>query len=305
MAYQTVFKRYEIKYLLTTEQMDRIMKAMEPYMVMDKYGESTIRNIYFDTDDYILARHSIAKPDFKEKLRIRSYARANHNDKVFVELKRKYEHVVYKRRVAMPEEEAMSWTMSGSGSMQTARAYTRDGRQGQLYDEIGYFLSYYSNLRPVMYLSYERQAYRMREEENDFRVTFDRNILCRDYDLSLTSEVYGTPILEEGKVLMELKCPGAIPMWMVKVLSEEKLYKTSFSKYGTAYTTFVLPEYAAGISKRAMEELAASEYSDRNAAGVQEKGNNRNGKGKDSGKRMHKWKWAFSKGQMFPVSRSA
>ena len=61
-------------------------------------------------------------------------------------------------------------------------------------------------------------------------------------DLSLTSEVYGTPILPEGKVLMEIKCSGGIPLWMTQVLSKEKIYKTSFSKYGTAYEMLIFPQ---------------------------------------------------------------
>lgn len=110
MKYQAVFKRYEIKYLITREQKEAILAAMAPHMSLDQYGKSTIRNIYFDTDDYILARHSIAKPDFKEKLRIRSYKKADERSEVFVELKRKCDHIVYKRRIALPEEDAMKWS---------------------------------------------------------------------------------------------------------------------------------------------------------------------------------------------------
>ena len=84
MGYQAVFKRYEIKYMVTAEQKARILKAMEPYMERDRFGRSTVRNIYFDTDDFVLARHSITKPNFKEKLRIRSYATADADSTVFV-----------------------------------------------------------------------------------------------------------------------------------------------------------------------------------------------------------------------------
>ena len=76
MAFQTVFKRYELKYMLTLEQKEKVLEAMKPYMSLDKYGRTTIRNIYFDTDNYRLIRRSIDKPTYKEKLRIRSYSRA-------------------------------------------------------------------------------------------------------------------------------------------------------------------------------------------------------------------------------------
>ena len=109
MAFQTVFKRYEIKYMITLEQKAKVLDAMKPYMKLDKYGRTTIRNIYYDTDTYLLIRRSIEKPTYKEKLRIRSYGRAEPNSTVFVELKKKYKHVVYKRRISLPNNEAMGW----------------------------------------------------------------------------------------------------------------------------------------------------------------------------------------------------
>ena len=104
MAFQTVFKRYEIKYLLTAEQKQKILRAMAPYMVADQYGKTTVRNIYFDTDNFQLVRHSIDDPVYKEKLRVRSYGAADPQGTVFVELKKKYQKVVYKRRIAMPKK---------------------------------------------------------------------------------------------------------------------------------------------------------------------------------------------------------
>ena len=103
MEYQNVFKRYEIKYLISQEQKRIVLEAMEQKMALDKYGRTTIRNIYFDTDSYRLIRRSIEKPAYKEKLRIRSYCKAQPNSTVFVELKKKYKSVVYKRRVPMTE----------------------------------------------------------------------------------------------------------------------------------------------------------------------------------------------------------
>ena len=115
MSYQAVFKRYELKYLLDQEQKQRILTAMEPYMVLDRFGRTTIRNLYFDTDNYRLIRHSIEKPAYKEKLRLRSYSRPEGSSPVFVELKKKYQAVVYKRRLAMSQEQAISWLCEDGG----------------------------------------------------------------------------------------------------------------------------------------------------------------------------------------------
>ena len=236
MAVQTVFKRFELKYLLNAEQKERVLQAMEPYMTLDGYGRTTIRNIYFDTDNYRLVRHSIEKPVYKEKLRIRSYRQAEEDSTVFVELKKKYRKVVYKRRGSLPEKEAMEW-VSGRN---------RCRGDSQIAGEVDYFLKYYQQLYPTVFLSYEREAY-YSNDGSDFRVTFDDTVLCRQEDISLESEVYGTPLLPEGKVLMEIKCSGGIPLWMTYVLSEEHIYRTSFSKYGTAYKTMIFPRLAKEV----------------------------------------------------------
>ena len=231
MAFQTVFKRYELKYMLTLEQKEKILEAMSPYMQLDKYGRTTIRNIYFDTDSYRLIRRSIEKPAYKEKIRIRSYSQATADSTVFVELKKKYQKVVYKRRLPLCEANAMTWVCRENPCPVNT----------QISREIDYFIEFYGKLKPTVFLSYEREAY-YDNGGGDFRVTFDDNILCRQSDVNLCSSVYGTSILPEGKVLMELKCSGGIPLWLVEVLSREHIYKTSFSKYGTAYSTLIFPE---------------------------------------------------------------
>ena len=231
MVDQTVFKRYELKYLLTKGQKEKVLRAMEPYMTLDAYGRTTIRNVYFDTDSYRLIRRSIEKPAYKEKLRIRSYNQAEPDSTVFVELKKKYKKVVYKRRVSLPEKEAMEWMLGGP----------RCHSNSQIAEEVDYFLEYYQFLHPAAFLSYEREAFYCKDH-SDLRVTFDDTILCRQEDLSLESDVYGTPLLPEDMVLMEIKCSGGIPMWMTHVLSREHIYQTSFSKYGTAYQTMIFPK---------------------------------------------------------------
>lgn len=227
MAVQTVFKRYELKFLLNAEQKNRLLPEIEKHMCLDKYGRTLIKNLYFDTDTYRLIRRSLEKPAYKEKLRIRSYGNTNPDSTVFVELKKKYNGVVYKRRIPMTEQKAMAWLCG-----------LQDAPESQIGQEIRYFAGYYETLHPTVFLSYEREAYYCKDG-SDFRLTFDDNILCRQEALSLCAENYGTPLLAPGQVLMELKCPGGIPLWLTSLLSREKLYKTSFSKYGTAYQTMI------------------------------------------------------------------
>lgn len=228
MSFQTVFKRYEIKYMLTQEQKQKVLRVMKPYMALDEYGRTTIRNIYFDTADYRLIRRSIEKPAYKEKLRIRSYSQAASDSKVFVELKKKYQSIVYKRRISLSEYEAMKWV--------TGEQHCH--KDTQISGEVDYFLEYYKTLRPAVFLSYEREAY-YEKNGGDFRVTFDERILCRQDNLSLKSDVYGVPLIPDEMVLMEIKCSRGMPLWMTHILSEEHIYNTSFSKYGTAYQNMI------------------------------------------------------------------
>lgn len=228
MAVQTIFKRYEFKYMINAKQREKIVKAISAYMQPDKYGRVTVRNIYFDTEDFLLIRRSIEKPVYKEKLRIRSYYRTDADSKVFVELKKKYKSVVYKRRVVMPQDEAMAWVCGNAECP----------RQTQITNEIDYFVDFYNTLHPAVFLSYEREAYAALDG-SDFRITFDDTVLCRQNDLSLCREAYGTPILPDGMSIMEIKCSGGIPLWMTELLTREHIYKTPFSKYGNAYKNII------------------------------------------------------------------
>ena len=228
MKHQMIFQRNEFKYLLDARQLQAILAAMAPYMVPDEYSHSSIRNLYLDTPDFRLIRRSLEKPVYKEKLRVRSYGRAEAEASVFVELKKKYRSVVYMRRIAMPQNQALGCV-----------AGTELWPNSQIGAELAYAADFYKALRPAVFLSYERDSFRGVEDEN-FRVTFDTEIRYRREELTLDSDTWGVPILAPGQVLMEVKAAGGIPIWMAHVLSERGIFKTSFSKYGTAYQDILL-----------------------------------------------------------------
>lgn len=238
MKNQMIFQRYEYKYLMNIRQLQAVLAAMAPHMVPDEYSHSSIRNLYLDTPDFRLIRRSLEKPVYKEKLRIRSYSRAGGSEKVFVELKKKYCSVVYKRRISMPQDQALECV-----------AGAEPWPHSQIGAELAYAADFYTHLRPTVFLSYERDSYRGTEDA-DFRVTFDSQIRYRREALTLDSDPWGIPILTSGQVLMEIKVTGGLPLWMAHVLSEQGIFKTSFSKYGTAYEDILLggrrgePKYA-------------------------------------------------------------
>lgn len=198
---------------------------MKQRMVPDKYGRSTICNLYYDTPDYRLIRHSLERPVYKEKLRLRSYGPAAPGVDVFLEMKKKYKGIVYKRRIRVTEGEARLF-------MQRCAPLPEDS---QIAREMVYFRDFYPNLEPRVYLSYEREAW-FDPEDSGFRMTLDRNIRYRTTDLSLASPVGGRAILPPELSLLEVKASGGIPMWLTEHLSLNKIHKQSFSKYGKAYT---------------------------------------------------------------------
>lgn len=237
MSFQNKFERYEIKFLISQEQCKNLKEVMKKYMIPDKFGKSTISNIYFDTPNEVLVRRSNEKTIYKEKLRVRSYGIANDNSTVFVELKKKFNGIVYKRRVDMLYSDATNYLCK----------HNAPPKQTQITNEIDYFCSCYENLKPNIILSYEREAFFSKKDTN-FRITFDKNILWRNYDLSLSKGTYGENLLENNIVLLEVKTALGIPLWLTDFLSKNHIYKTSFSKYGTAHSLLIHKKLLGGIS---------------------------------------------------------
>jgi hypothetical protein len=193
-------------------------------MIPDHHGMNTICNLYYDTPDYRLIRRSLEHPVYKEKMRLRSYGQAGPEADVFLELKKKYKGVVYKRRVRVHEEEAQDF-MDRRSTLAV---------QNQISREMLYFRDFYQTLRPMVYLCYDRQAW-YDPADRGFRMTLDRNILYRTTELTLASPPSGRAILSEEESLMEVKAEGGIPLWLTQLLSAEGIHKRSFSKYGKAY----------------------------------------------------------------------
>ncbi|MDO4869169.1 MAG: polyphosphate polymerase domain-containing protein [Bacillota bacterium] len=228
---QMRFARHETKYIVTAEQKALIEEILKTRMQQDRHGRSTIQSLYYDTPDFRLIRRSIEHPLYKEKIRIRSYGPAGSGDKVFLELKKKYRKVVYKRRMTLTAEQAAAFM---AGSLVAAPEISSTYCERQIAREIAYARDYYKTLQPAMLISYEREAWQGCEDPG-LRVTFDSNILWRDFDLTLASGGYGQPIMNHCAHVMEIKTSSGIPLWLTEILDQERIYKTSFSKYGKAF----------------------------------------------------------------------
>lgn len=236
---QNCFERYEKKYLLTPAQYRAVRQGMAPWMKPDAHPKYTICNIYYDTDNYDLIRASLEKPVYKEKLRLRSYGVPGGRDPVFAELKKKFDGVVYKRRVTMEVRAAAAY-LQGAGR----------GDGSQISREIDWFLQFHRP-KPKVFLAYDREAWAA-ADGGELRITFDTAIRVRSNDVDLRAGDHGVPLLQDDRILMEIKIPGAAPLWLSRLLSDNRIFPTSFSKYGMYYKTFVCGGRSAVIKKEVL-----------------------------------------------------
>lgn len=222
--YSYLFERTEIKYLLSAGQYRRLREALDEFTGPDRYPFGSIASLYFDTPDHRLIRASLNKPVYKEKLRLRSYGVPGPDSLVFAELKKKYQGIVYKRRVGMSLADGMSYL---GGERQSPAPC-------QISREIDWMLRHYGNLAPSMHISCDRTSL-VGIEDPGLRITFDKNILWRDSGLFLDCGAWGAALLKPGWRLMEVKLAGAMPLWLSRLLDRFGIYPVSFSKYGSAY----------------------------------------------------------------------
>lgn len=246
-AYQQLFKRYEKKYTLTKAQYDHLIMAMADHMTIDGYGKHLIQNIYFDSQQFDLIRQSIEKPLYKEKLRLRCYGELKDHTPVYLEIKKKYKGIVYKRRIQVPYGPALAY-LNGSIDFQSVIPYLDTetlSESIQVLKEIDWMIKRHQ-LEAQVYISYEREAYKC-VEDADFRITFDSQLSFRKKTLAFSSD---RRILSENQAitetpvwLMEVKTSGNMPLWFVQLLSQLDIYPASFSKYGECYKHHLSPVF--------------------------------------------------------------
>ena len=252
-TFDTNFQRKEVKYRLTAQQYADVRAALATYMTPDKYGATAINTCYLDTPERYLIEKSLEKPKYKEKLRVRRYGDAENPDTpTFVEIKKKFKGIVYKRRVGMTNAAAKAF-LSGMSYERaiamypladpSARAESESATSRQIAREIFAFRRRYGKLDPSMDIRVIRTAWKLTKAGKeatpdgfDVRVTFDEHMRSLDrFDDRANWESIVTP----GEVLMEIKITGAYPLWLVDILNACGCKKTSFSKYGTAYQNLV------------------------------------------------------------------
>ncbi|MBP0983994.1 MAG: polyphosphate polymerase domain-containing protein [Oscillospiraceae bacterium] len=226
-AYANTFMRREIKYLLDEQMKLDILERISPYMTEDRYSNQTISSLYCDSDEDILIRTSLDKPVYKEKLRLRAYGRPEDDSRAFLEIKKKFDGIVYKRRAKMTYSQA--WNYLVNGTLPDFPGYN----EKQVMSEISYMIQR-NKLKPKAAIFYDRRSF-FGNENHELRLTLDGNVRYRLSELDLRNGTDGIQLDRQPFCVMEIKSADAVPLWLAGILSELEIYPGSFSKYGSVY----------------------------------------------------------------------
>lgn len=232
---QEIFKRYELKYLLTQAEYRALCQAILPYMAYDTYGDPegkyNIVSLYYEADDKIIYNETINKLRFRQKLRLRVYDKVNLQDNSFIEIKQKFKNVVNKRRSILPLNEAYRLLAEPYNE---ERISTANASNLQILREALHFKDLYA-LNPATVVSYDRQAFSgIAEHEQDLRVTFDYNLMCRADDLAIENGPDGLHFVNQDLVILEVKVSNSVPFWLSRILSDFNFTRQGFSKFCTS-----------------------------------------------------------------------
>ncbi len=232
-----VFDRIEKKYLITKEQKKALLPIIKENMEKDSYHKSEVFNLYFDTDNYDLITQSIDWTDFKEKLRARSYGGY---DRVFLEIKTKIRgkdnNIGYKRRVMITRDDFKDLIGKKQTLIELAQKSIETENDLQIAKEVDYLINQF-NLKPKILVIYNRESYK---NKDGLRITFDENLKYRDKNLSFLKGKHDKIYFKNDyNIIMEVKAHGVMPLWLVKKMSELKIYPQQFSKIGKIYQKII------------------------------------------------------------------
>ena len=226
--YQMIFERIEAKYILNRKQHQQLMKSLAGHIQENQFPHSDITSVYFDSSDCILARKSLEKPAYREKLRLRCYTVPTRESEVFFEIKKKYLGVTYKRRQGLSYGEATDYIL-----------FNRIPSDSQIMKEVDYLKNSKYQLEPKALISYKRDSWDAINEP-DLRITFDRDIRFNLKNLLLISPVNEHRLGNDDLIIMEIKTINAMPLWLTEILDEMKLYPGNYSKYGNIYQNYIM-----------------------------------------------------------------
>lgn len=228
-----VFNRFEKKYVLSIDVYHEILDKLLLKMNLDKNNVDEfmkVQSIYFDTDNNDYIRNSISKPYYKEKIRIRGYNFIDSDSELFLEVKRKIDGKVNKRRTNIKLSDIDNLIENNTIE------YNNEYMNKQVLNEINYILNR-DHLLPKLFVSYERCA--LVDNHSDLRITFDKNITGSSNKISFNIKT-DQQLLNSKLMIMEVKTCYGMPRWLLEIIENNDIKKASFSKYGTSYKNELL-----------------------------------------------------------------
>jgi len=232
------FNRIEKKYVISINQYNSLKAAVIANLNIDdnsSEGEYNVSNIYYDTIDSLIIKKSVSKPKFKEKLRLRAYGHVSDDKLLYMEIKKKVNGSVNKRRTKITKQEADY--IIESHQLPNIKPY----HNLQVLKEILYHITKY-NVVPKLFVSYDREAYSTKNDVN-LRITFDTNIITRRNYLDFKHGNFGDNLLDHNHKVLEIKSNNNLPLWLIESLNENKIYESGFSKYGAEFYNYLAKEY--------------------------------------------------------------
>ncbi|MFA5692766.1 MAG: polyphosphate polymerase domain-containing protein [Acholeplasmataceae bacterium] len=231
---EQIFVRFENKFVITKKQKEIFLKAfLEHGFYYDSYSPNNnpymVYSIYYETLDYRIARENLHNYNYREKFRIRFYNQPIKDDTiVFLELKKKLKSMGNKRRMPLTYKEAIDFLHNNQ------KPELNTFVDKQILKEIKYHFNKHP-LKPFTYIFYHRVA--ILDDVYNMRVTFDDNVsFSTDATFKDKTNLNLLPQAEE-LIVMEVKVLNNYPLWLSELMSKEKVFPLSFSKYTNTYKT--------------------------------------------------------------------
>ncbi len=218
--------RNEWKYLIGTHEKELLHMRLKPFLQQDKHakdGGYMIRSLYFD--DYWNSAYEEKESGvlMRKKYRIRIYDCKD--DVIKLERKKKHGSYIYKEDAPLTRQE-VEWILEGRYDFLLKSPYP-------LCRE--FYVECMSNvMRPRVIVDYEREPWIM--NEGTVRITFDSDVRAAigGYDI-FDSTLATLPVLEPGKLVMEVKFTELLPQLVRSLLPPRAAEFTALSKYVLCY----------------------------------------------------------------------
>lgn len=226
--------RYELKFIVDAPIKERLLERAKPSLEHDPHGKGgyyRVSSQYFDSPDFKAYWEKLDGVGFRRKFRLRYYGDDPPEASAHFEIKHRWDQTVFKERVPL-KPGALAELVSRSEAIHSLYDYVEplNSAQQRTLESI-LAAAAKQNLSGTNIISYQRQAW-VGKYDRQLRVTFDH--LCRAFppgDPMSPLESLGTPILEESKMVLEVKFNDRLPLWLRDCLSQEAVQPIRFSKY--------------------------------------------------------------------------